>query len=149
MIGDEDTLMISDTFEAMIVWMDEENLLLHKKYELHIYTQKVQGKITKIEFIKNMQTPFPKYTPEFRKHSIEVIVEVSSAKARLFRAKNHLASQKEVEQKDDGTLLLSFKVSQELEMEELVKKWIPHMKVVSPLSLKRKIEDDLRVYLNT
>jgi predicted DNA-binding transcriptional regulator YafY len=100
------------------------------------------------EFIKYMQTPFSKYTPNFRMHLIEVIVEVQKSKARLFRAKKHLASQKEVETKEDGTLVLSFKVTQEREMEELVKKWIPYMNVVSPPSLKQKIEDDLKKYLN-
>ncbi|MFK7780144.1 MAG: WYL domain-containing protein, partial [Candidatus Gracilibacteria bacterium] len=100
------------------------------------------------EFIKHIQTPFPKYIPNFKKHLIEVIVEVPASKARLFKAKKHLASQKELETKEDGTLVLSFKVTQELEMEELVKKWIPHMKVVTPLSLKEKIEDDLKEYLN-
>ena len=38
------------------------------------------------EFIKNMQTPFSKYTPEFRKHLIDVVVEVDDKKARFFKA---------------------------------------------------------------
>ena len=75
-------------------------------------------------------------------------VEVPENKARLFKAKMHLASQKEVETKEDGTLVLSFKVSQVMEMEELIKKWIPHMKVIAPPSLKQKIEDDLKEYLS-
>ena len=99
-------------------------------------------------FIKNLQTPFPKYTPEFRKHLIEVRVEVDSQKARFFKAKNFLPSQKVEEEKGDGTFVLSFKVTQEMEMEELVKKWIPYMKIISPLSLKKKIEGDLEEYLN-
>ena len=98
-------------------------------------------------FIKNMQTPFSKYTPEFRKHLIEVIVEVPKEKAKLFKAKKHLASQQEKEN-DDGTLTLIFTVSQAMEVEDLIKKWIPHMKVISPLSLKEKIEDDLKQYLS-
>ena len=93
-----------------------------------------------------MQTPFSKYTPEFRKHLIDVVVEVSSQKARFFKAKNFLPSQKTVEEKDDGSLVLSFKVTQEMEMDELIKKWIPHMRVVTPLSLEQKIEDDLKRY---
>jgi len=98
------------------------------------------------DFIKEMQTPFSKYTPSFRKHMIEVKVEVSSEKAKHFKAKKHLASQLEKEN-DDGTVTLTFKVTQEMEMEELVKKWIPHMRVISPISLKQKIEDDLLKYL--
>jgi len=116
------------------------------KVKLHTKTFHINPDIE--SFIKNMQTPFPKYTPEFRKHLIEVIVEVPSSKARLFKAKKHLASQKEIEQKDDGTLVLSFKVSQEMEMEDLVKKWIPHMRIIEPFSLKQKIEEELREYLN-
>lgn len=97
-------------------------------------------------FIKHMQTPFSTYTPNFKQHLIEVKVEVPSDKARFFKAKKHLASQEEEEQ-EDGSLILTFKVTQVMEMEELIKKWIPHMKVVSPLSLKQKIEDDLKQYL--
>jgi predicted DNA-binding transcriptional regulator YafY len=33
-------------------------------------------------------------------------------------------------------------------MEEIVKKWIPNMKVIEPLSLKEKIETELKKYLN-
>lgn len=98
-------------------------------------------------FIKNMQTPFSKYIPSFRKHLIEVVVEISSQKARFFKAKNFLPSQKTIEEKADGTLLISYKVTQDMEMEELVKKWIPYMKVIEPLSLKQKVEDDLKLYL--
>jgi len=98
-------------------------------------------------FIKELQTPFPKYTPNYRTHMIEVLVEVDSKKARFFKLKKFLPSQRIVETKDDGSLLIAFKVTQEMEMEELIKKWIPHMKVIEPLSLKEKIEDDLRQYL--
>jgi len=99
------------------------------------------------DFIKYLQTPFPKYTPNFRQHLIEVVVEVAAIKAKLFKAKKHLASQQELETKEDGVLVLSFKVTQEREMEELIKKWIPFMKVIKPISLKGKIESDLREYL--
>ena len=99
-------------------------------------------------FIKQLQTPFSLYTPNFREHLIDVIVEVNSVKARFFKAKKFLPSQNIVEEKDDGTLLLSFKVTQDLEVEELIKKWIPFMKVIAPLNLKEKINTELRAYLD-
>jgi hypothetical protein len=34
-----------------------------------------------------------------------------------------------------------------MEIEELIKRWIPFVKVIKPLSLKQKIEDKLREYL--
>jgi len=98
-------------------------------------------------FIKELQTPFPKYTPNYRTHMTEVLVEVDSKKARFFKLKKFLPSQKIVHTKDDGSLLLAFRVTQEMEMEELVKKWIPYMRVIEPLSLKEKIEGDLKQYL--
>ena len=116
------------------------------KVKLHTKTFHINPDIE--SFIKSMQTPFSKYTPEFRKHLVDVVVEVSNIKARFFKAKNFLPSQKTIEEKDDGSLVISFKVTQEMEMDELVKKWIPHMKIVTPLSLKQKIEDDLKRYLN-
>jgi len=100
------------------------------------------------DFIKYLQTPFPKYTPSFRKHLVEVIVEVSPEKVKYFKVKKHLASQKEIETKEDGTLVISFIVTQEMEIDDLVKKWLPHIKVVAPVSLKEKIESDLKKYLN-
>jgi len=100
------------------------------------------------DFIKEIQTPYPKYTSSFREHLINVVVEVSPQKARFFKMKDFLPSQKTLKEKEDGTLVLSFRVTQEMEMEELVKKWLPHMRVISPLSLKEKIESDLREYLN-
>jgi len=116
-----------------------------EKIELHTKTFHINPDIA--DFIKDMQTPWSQYMPEFRKHTVKVLVEVHSDKARFFRAKNHLPSQKVEEIKDDGNIVLSFRVTQEMEMEELIKKWIPHMKVISPLSLKDKIENDLREYL--
>ena len=100
------------------------------------------------DFIKNLQTPFPKYTPEFRKHQIEVLVEVDKTKTKFFKLKKHLPSQTFEKLNEDGSEIYSFKVSQNREMEELIKTWIPFIKVIKPLSLKEKIETDLKQYLN-
>ena len=42
------------------------------------------------------------------------------------------------------TLIFSYKVTQEMEVEELIKRWIPYVKVIEPLSLKNKIEYELK-----
>ena len=99
-------------------------------------------------FIKELQTPFPKYTPNYRTHMIEVLVEIDSKKAKFFKLKRFLPSQKIIQTKDDGSLLIGFRVTQEMEIEELVKRWIPYMRVIEPLSLKEKINNDLRHYLS-
>ena len=114
--------------------------------KIHLHANKFHRVPDIEDFIKELQTPLPKYTPNFRKHLIEVKVEVSAKKAKFFKAKKFLASQTE-KLNDDGTLTLTFKVTQAMEVEELIKKWIPHMRVVSPLLLKKKIEGDLKIYL--
>ena len=54
---------------------------------------------------------------------------------------------KVLKEKESGNLLISFTVTQELEVEELIKRWIPHMKVISPSSLKERIFRDLVEYM--
>ena len=100
------------------------------------------------EFIKHLQTPFPLYKPQFRMHLIKVIVQVDKEKAKYFKLKKYLPSQNIQKENEDGSLIISFEVTQEREMEEIVKKWIPNMKVIEPLSLKNKIEAELKKYLN-
>jgi predicted DNA-binding transcriptional regulator YafY len=99
------------------------------------------------DFIKDMQTPFSFYKRDYKKHLIPVILEVDKSKAFFFESKKYLKSQELIEKKENGNLLLSFKVTQEMEIEELIKKWIPFVKVIEPISLKDKIESDLRSYL--
>jgi predicted DNA-binding transcriptional regulator YafY len=73
---------------------------------------------------------------------------VDKEKAKYFKLKKYLPSQNIQKENEDGSLIVSFEVTQEREMEEIVKKWIPNMKVIEPLSLKEKIEAELKKYLN-
>ena len=98
-------------------------------------------------FIKDIQTPFSRYTPNYKEHLIGIQLEVNSKKAFFFKSKKYLKSQNIDEIKEDGSLIVSYKVTQEMEVEELIKRWIPHVKVIKPLSLKQKIEDELKEYL--
>ena len=106
----------------------------HKNYEI-------------VDFIKDIQTPFPLYTKDYKKHLIDIRLEIDSKKAYFFKSKNFLKSQKIEEVKDNGNIILSYRVTQELEVEEIIKKWLPYVKVLKPLSLKEKIEEELRKYL--
>lgn len=101
------------------------------------------------DFIKSMQTPFSIYKEGFRNHLIEVIVEVDKSKAKFFKAKSFLPSQKILKTKESGDIVISYSVTQELEMEELVKRWIPYIRVIEPLALKTKIEDEIKRYIDS
>jgi predicted DNA-binding transcriptional regulator YafY len=99
------------------------------------------------EFIKFMQTPFAQYKKEFKRHLIKIVLEVDSSKAFFFKSKKFLASQEIIEEMSNGNLIVSYYVTQELEIEELIKKWLPHIYILEPLSLKEKIMKELEFYL--
>jgi predicted DNA-binding transcriptional regulator YafY len=98
-------------------------------------------------FIKDMQTPLARYIPDYKEHRIEVLVEVEVSRAHYFKSKKYLPSQEIIEEKEDGTLVLSYTVTQEMELIDIVKRWIPHMRVITPTSLKERIHKDLTEYL--
>jgi len=100
------------------------------------------------DFIKFIQTPFARYQKGFRKHLIDVLLEVDKSKAFYFESKKFLSSQNIIETKDNGNLLVSYQITQEIEIEELVKRWLPYVKVIEPLSLKNRIHKELRKYLS-
>jgi len=100
------------------------------------------------DFIKEMQTPFAKYSQGFRAKLIDVKIEVSAAKTDYFKKKKFLPSQKEAPALlENGNLIVTYRVTSEMEIEELIKKWLPHVKVLEPLSLKTKIAQELQEYL--
>lgn len=103
----------------------------HKNYDLD-------------EFIYNIQTPFSNYVQPYKKHLIQVVLEVDSSKSRYFVAKKYLQSQKILETKENGNLLISYTVTQESEVEDIVKKWMPFVNVIEPSSLKNSLLETLR-----
>ncbi|MDQ7083980.1 MAG: WYL domain-containing protein [Sulfurovum sp.] len=98
-------------------------------------------------FIGQMQTPLAIYSEGYEEKLIKVMLEVDVSKAEHFKSKKHLASQNIEEEKSNGKLILSFQVTQNMEIEELIKKWIPYIRVIEPMGLKKKIEAKLREYL--
>lgn len=100
------------------------------------------------DFIKDMQTPFAIYRPNYKQHLIEIVLEVDSKKVYFFKAKDFLKSQKIIETKENGNILVSYKVTQELEVEELIKKWIPHVKVIQPKFLKDKLQNEMKEFMS-
>ncbi len=146
-----------------IIFMNENFYLAceveHKDYTFSLFrvSKIISAEFTKrtfyqnreiVKFIVDMQTPLARYRPNYKEHLVEIMVEVSKSKAQYFKAKKHLASQKIIEEKDNGNLILSFIVTQTLEVEETIMKWIPHIRVVSPIALKHSIEDKLKKYIS-
>lgn len=99
-------------------------------------------------FIDTMETPFAKYQKDFRKYLIKIVVEIDKSKAFYFNSKNYFKSQKILETKENGNLVISYEMTQFMEIESFIKSWLPFMKVIEPVELKDKIELELRGYLD-
>ena len=56
-------------------------------------------------------------------------------------------NQKIEDRLENGNLLLSFLLTQELEIEDLIKRWLLYLKVIEPISLDEKIKSDIKKYL--
>jgi len=80
-------------------------------------------------------------------NEIDVIVEVSKEISQFFKRKKHLPSQEIKETKENGNLIVCFKVTNEEEVDNLIKAWLPHVKVIEPIKLHTKIINDLKQYI--
>ena len=101
--------------------------------------------IEKIEadrFIKNIQSSFSNInTTPYR-----VVLKVHPDKARYFQNKKYLTTQTVIKSKDDG-LLVSYLISNDMEIIPLIQRWIPFVSVVEPLRIKEKIDENLKLFM--
>jgi len=76
-----------------------------------------------------------------------VLLEVSPSAAKYFRKKIYFPLQKVVKEHKDGRLEIETRVSgQFMEVIPTIKQWIPHIKVLSPQSLKSQIKNLISEY---
>lgn len=95
-------------------------------------------------FIHNAQTLFSGY----KKPLFCVTLKVDKSIARFFTSKKHLRSQKILKEQNDGSLILEYEISNDLEILPLVKKWMPSIAILSPKRLQEVYLKDLQKALN-
>lgn len=92
-------------------------------------------------FLKNFQTIFSNY----KKETYEVVIEVDESVKRFFKQKKFLSSQTIL--KEEKNLFLSYKVTNDMEILPLVRKWLPNIKIISPSSTKERFKKEIQSYL--
>ncbi|WP_455756455.1 helix-turn-helix transcriptional regulator [Sulfurimonas sp.] len=80
--------------------------------------------------------------------SYKVKIKVYSQIAYYFREKEFLISQEIVDEKKDGSLIVTFNVTHDEDVDNIIKSWLPHIEVLEPLRFREKIKNELREYLN-
>lgn len=83
----------------------------------------------------------------FSQQKQEVVLSVHSDVALHFKQRQLLPEQQVIKSLDDGSLLVSSKISHATQILPLVRYWIPHLKIVNPQSLQQQLEKELQGYL--
>ncbi len=78
---------------------------------------------------------------------IEVVLLASGTISHYFTRKPISPTQRIVRTFGDNSMEIALSITHENELLGLVKFWLPHIRVIEPAALQRKIEDDLRAYL--
>jgi predicted DNA-binding transcriptional regulator YafY len=86
-------------------------------------------------FIENRQSLFS----TFGRREERALIKVSPEVARFFKKKKFLASQRVVEERQDG-LIVEYRFTNSMEILRLVKCWLPHLEVLEPLHLRKEVE---------
>lgn len=76
-----------------------------------------------------------------------VKIKVDNAAAKYFKAKDFLQTQTIESEDADGSLIVSFEVSHDEDVDNLIKSWIPHVEVLEPKRFRQKMIDELKDYV--
>ena len=80
-------------------------------------------------------------------NSFEVTVKIKKEIAQYFKLKKHLSSQKILKEDSDGSLVVSFSVSSDEDVDNLIKSWLPHIEVIKPERFRKKLISELELYV--
>jgi predicted DNA-binding transcriptional regulator YafY len=114
------------------------------------------SKISKLQIKESSFTPKKEFlekieqndTNWFSNTSIEVVLEIDNNAKEYFTRKEILPNKKIIEENKD-CLIISTKISYDDEILNIVKHWIPYIKIISPIYLQEKLNNILIGYIKT
>ncbi len=77
-----------------------------------------------------------------------VIIKVNKNIAHYFKQRNFLHSQKILQEFENGDLQISFDVTHDEDIDNIIKSWLPDIEVLEPKRYKKKIISELKEYLS-
>jgi predicted DNA-binding transcriptional regulator YafY len=96
------------------------------------------------EFIQTIQTPWA----NFKQSQKHIKIRVDSHIKRFFVLKKYLPSQNIIKTFENGDILVEYYVTNYHEIEELLIKWLPDIKIISPPNLKKMLRKRLKKKLD-
>jgi len=79
--------------------------------------------------------------------SFRVLIEVDKKIALYFKQKDFLQSQNIEKEAEDGSLIVSFEVSHYEDIDNIIKSWLPDVKILEPYEYKKQFKKELEEYL--
>jgi predicted DNA-binding transcriptional regulator YafY len=131
----------------------------HEKGKLDLWMLSQIGPVTEV--------PEPVFLDEKERETIETILEkevhspfyeegrnfdvrvrISAGIAHYFKKKTFLRTQEIEKEESDGSLIVRFKVTNDQDVDNLIKRWLPDIEVVEPVRFRRRIQKELQAYLD-
>ncbi len=78
----------------------------------------------------------------------EVVLWLDELASKIFKRKPISNSQKILKEYRDGSCDIAVNITHEKEITSIVKYWIPHIRVISPLSLKKSVMKDVHKFID-
>ena len=80
-------------------------------------------------------------------NNFEVEVKVHKEIAHFFTLKKYLPSQEILQTFEDGSLKISFRITNDEDIDNIIKAWLPHIEVLKPLHFKQRVIKELQEYI--
>ncbi len=77
----------------------------------------------------------------------KILIKVNKNISHYFKQRNFLKSQKILKEFDNGDLSISFEVTHDEDIDNVIKSWLPDIEVCEPKEYKEQIVSELREYL--
>ena len=79
--------------------------------------------------------------------TLEVVVEVDAECSDYFKRRKMFPSQEILEEKADGSIIVSYKVGYYEAIKNMLKSWIPHVVILKPEDFKLELIEDIRKWM--
>jgi len=93
-----------------------------------------------------LENKFQSLFTSFDKPFFKVQIKTSPQVSRHFKVKNFLKSQNIIKELDSGALIIEFNINDDMEIIPLIQMWLPHLKIIKPKRLNRKILENISKY---
>jgi len=79
--------------------------------------------------------------------NLEVVIEVNKKAADYFKRRKIFPTQEIKEEKPDGTLIVSLKVGKYEEVRDVLKSWLPNVRILTPEILRNDIVAEMKKWI--